>query len=198
MYLVAFPPQPTYQHFWVVLARNLKYNRFKTNYRDALNNDGGLPNCRFSSQTLSQANTTRLYETVNCISAESALLPRQINWLDLYICPTEFKQKERTRERERGKYHLRCCLIEKGRISQTLSSDFPVHSGNGGHMNPLWDHPGQSSSSWRFWTQSFPSLPRAQAPGIPVSCTPASKSFLGCVPLDPQLLSLLLEPLPKL
>lgn len=101
MYLVAFPPQPTYQHFWVVLARNLKYNRFKTNYRDALNNDGGLPNCRFSSQTLSQANTTRLYETVNCISAESALLPRQINWLDLYICPTEFKQKERTRERER-------------------------------------------------------------------------------------------------
>lgn len=98
--------------------------------------------------------------------------------------------KKREQERERGKYHLRCCLIEKGRISQTLSSGFPVHSGDeswGAH-EPSVDHPGSRLSSWRVWTQSFPSVPPAQAPGIPVSCTPASKSFLGCVPLE-QILS---------
>lgn len=120
----------------VVLERNLKYNRFKINNREVLNNDVDSP-----QKTLSQANTNGLYETENWLSTESALLPRQISWLDLYFSPTEFKFKKKKKrecesDRERSILDV---LSERGSVLErvsytcgvqtgfTLTSDFAVH-----------------------------------------------------------------------
>lgn len=97
IFSVFFFSQYTYQHLQVVLERNLKYNRFKINNREVLNNDVDSP-----QKTLSQANTNGLYETENWLSTESALLPRQISWLDLYFSPPEFKFKKKKRENVRA------------------------------------------------------------------------------------------------
>lgn len=144
------------------------------------------PNCRFSSKTLSQANTYGLYETVNCISTESALLPRQINWLDLYICPTEFKQRERMSEWERN--IISDALLERGSVLEKEFLDirdtnrlcaalwFPGALARpwvsvasswgtrwGPYLNPVGAQEGctgWSSSCWQLWAcrqHNFPS-----------------------------------------
>lgn len=93
--------------------------------------------------------------------------------------------KKREQERERGKYHLRCCLIEKGRkrISQTLGSKselwFPC-AFRECVLGNTWTLCGaflaKASAPAGFGcsgSTTSPLLPGAQAPGIPASCTPS-------------------------
>lgn len=62
----------------------------------------------------------------------------------------------------------------------------------GEHRNPLWDHPGWSFSSWRFWTLRAAQLPLCSLELRLLeslsAAHPASKSFLGSLPLE-QILS---------